>query len=339
MAIAMIGVIAVMVAGTIGGSFERIGAGFFADIGRIQLIGIAQAATDSTAPVAEVRHPTVASLTPAAEDLICSIGAGAHLVGVSNYDATPAAAGLPRVGDYQTVDWEKLSALHPDILIVQIAPDRMPAGLQQRAASLGARVVNIQIETLTDIHREMLRLGDELGESAGAAAAARAMQNRLDQTRQVCAGAPKVRTLLVRDADSLAVIGPRTFLDELLTIAGGTNVLAAGTPRYPSIDRETLASLAPDAVILVLPGASPQVIQSGRRYWAAMPEVPAVRQGRVFVIDDPRAQIPGAAVADIAQKLAEDLHPELMASAASRSTSSRAMGPQSAVSPVAGTQP
>jgi iron complex transport system substrate-binding protein len=308
-------------------------------------LSVAQGATNATAPADEpagadlpaaaARHPTVASLTPAAEDLICGIGAAAHLVGVSNYDATPEAAGLPRVGDYQTVDWEKLSALHPDILIVQIAPDRMPAGLQQRAAALGARLINIQIETLADIRREMLHLGQELGETPAAEAAVRTMQRRLEQTRQACAAGPKVRTLLVRDADSLAVIGPGTFLDELLTIAGGTNVLPAGTSRYPSIDRETLAALAPDAVVLVLPGESAQVIQSGRRYWAAMPEVPAVRQGRVFVIDDPLAQIPGAAVADIAEKLAEELHPDLMRDSAGHEGAGASS--QSAVSRSAGT--
>jgi ABC-type Fe3+-hydroxamate transport system substrate-binding protein len=275
-------------------------------------------------PVSVARHPTVASLTPAAEDLICGIGASAHLVGVSNYDATPVAAGLPRVGDYQTVDWEKLSALHPDLLVVQIAPDRMPAGLQQRAAAMGARLINIQIETLADIRREMLDLGKELGETAGAEAAVQVMQRRLDQTRQACAALPKVRTLLVCDASSLAVIGPGTFLDELLTIAGGTNVLPPGTSRYPTIDRETLAGLAPDAVALVLPGASAQVIQSARQFWAAMPEVPAVRQGRIILIDDRRAQIPGAAVADIAQQLAEELHPGLVLDGAGHEASSRA---------------
>jgi iron complex transport system substrate-binding protein len=175
-----------------------------------------------------------------------------------------------------------------------------------------------------------------LGQTTAAEAAVQTMQRRLEQTRQACAAEPKVRTLLVRDADSLAVIGPGTFLDELLTIAGGTNVLPTGTSRYPSIDRETLASLAPDAVVLVLPGESAQVIQSGRRYWAAMPEVPAVRQGRVFVIDDARAQIPGAAVADIAQKLAEQLHPDLMRDGAgheepgtvtTQSAASRSAGP------------
>lgn len=254
-------------------------------------------------------RPTAASLSPAAEDIICAIGATQHLVGVSNYDATPAAAGLPRVGDYQSVDWEKLTALHPDLVIVQIAPDRLPPGLADRCAALPAKLVNVQIETLADIHREMLDLGTDLNEQSAAQTAAADLQRRLDDLRQRYANLPRVRTLLVDESAALSVIGPGTFLDELLTIAGGSNVMPAGTSRYPSIDRETLEALAPSAVVLILPSASPQVREQATQFWAAMPQVPAVREHRIIIIDDPRAQIPGAAVAQIAQQLAAALHP------------------------------
>src|ERR1043166_2750016 len=68
-----------------------------------------------TAPPAS--HPTiltVASLVPAATDLILGMNAADHLIAVSNWDPDrPEIAHLPRVGDYRTIDWEKLSELHP----------------------------------------------------------------------------------------------------------------------------------------------------------------------------------------------------------------------------------
>src|SRR6184192_363303 len=64
----------------------------------------------SAAPAGKV-EPTVASLSPAATDLLVGIGAADHLVAVSNYDARrQEIEGLPRVGDYRTQDWEKLAA-------------------------------------------------------------------------------------------------------------------------------------------------------------------------------------------------------------------------------------
>src|SRR4051812_36065934 len=69
----------------------------------------------STQPSRAGKHPTVASLVPAATDLILGMQAGEHLVAVSNWDAPQAAiAGLPRAGDYRDVDWEKLTQVRPE---------------------------------------------------------------------------------------------------------------------------------------------------------------------------------------------------------------------------------
>jgi ABC-type Fe3+-hydroxamate transport system substrate-binding protein len=61
--------------------------------------------------------------------MLLGMGAGEHLVAVSNYEAAPEVKDLPRVGDYQTTDWETLARVRPDVMIIQIAPDRLPPGL------------------------------------------------------------------------------------------------------------------------------------------------------------------------------------------------------------------
>src|SRR4051794_5058399 len=75
---------------------------------------------DSAAAVASTQPAkiTVASLVPAATDLLIGMGAGDRLVAVSNFDAKRGATrALPRVGDYQTIDWERLASLRPNIMI------------------------------------------------------------------------------------------------------------------------------------------------------------------------------------------------------------------------------
>src|SRR5262249_48805549 len=76
---------------------------------------------------------TIASLSPAATDMLVGLGANDHLVAVSNYESSPQVKDLPRVGDYQTTDWETLARLRPSVMIIQIAPDRVPAGLKEKA--------------------------------------------------------------------------------------------------------------------------------------------------------------------------------------------------------------
>src|SRR5687767_218730 len=76
--------------------------------------------------------PTVASLVPAATDLLIGMGAGDHLVAVSNFDTRPDAGHLARVGDYRSTDWEMLARIRPDVMVIQIDESKVPAGMRQR---------------------------------------------------------------------------------------------------------------------------------------------------------------------------------------------------------------
>ena len=83
------------------------------------LVGCDKTASAPAAPSSKI---TVASLVPAATDVIVNMGAGDHLVAVSNWDPKlPALASLPRAGDYRTVDWETIAQAKPSKMIVQFA--------------------------------------------------------------------------------------------------------------------------------------------------------------------------------------------------------------------------
>src|SRR5579862_2476565 len=125
--------------------------------------GCGRAPAPTTAP-ANIDSPRVASLVPAATDLLLGMGAGEHLVAVSSYDADPRAASLPRVGDYLSTDWEQISQLRPEIVITQYGDGKTPQGFRDRAAALGIRQVNLRIERLDDVFAALDTLGDACGE-------------------------------------------------------------------------------------------------------------------------------------------------------------------------------
>lgn len=260
----------------------------------------------TTTAVREVR-PTVASLVPAATDLLLGMGVGDHLVAVSHYDTRrPGTANLPRVGDYQNFDWEQLGVLRPDLLIVFMDPQRMPVALRQRAEQLQITLVNCRTERLADIYAEIDHLGQLVREPAKAAMAASELRRRLDAVRRRVASLPPAPTLVVREATGDGVVGRDTFINDILEIAGGVNVV--NNPGWPSLDREMLVSLKPQVIVELLPEASPQVIGQARQVWQTMPAVPAVANGRVYIIDQWWAVQPGVHVADLAEKMAELLH-------------------------------
>jgi iron complex transport system substrate-binding protein len=268
--------------------------------------------TASTNPSTQ-RALTVASLAPAATDLIIGMGAGAHLVAVSNFDFDrPGQPKLPHVGDYQNTDWERLGDLRPSFIIVQMEADRVPAGFRDRAVGIGATIIDIQIENLADIGKTIDQLGVALNETGKATDARNRLMSRLEAVRKRVAAEAPVATFLTIDERGNASAGPGTFLDEILTIAGGRNVLAGTSTHWPAIDKERLISLSPEAVVELMPGASPQVLAQANDFWATLPQIPAVAHGRTYQITDQWALTPGIEVADLAEHLAALLHPKLM---------------------------
>lgn len=258
-------------------------------------------------------QPRVASVTPAGTDLLLGIGAADHLVAVSNFDGDrEGIAGKPRIGDYQTIDWEKLASVHPQILLIQESANRVTDAINQRSNDLGIRIVNLRIETIEDIFDEMALLAQAVGETDNGKRAVLRIQNQLAAVQASVAGEPQVRTLIVTNDNGLDVAGPDTFLDELLTIAGGQNVAAGLGKRYASLDRETLVSMSPDVVIQLLPDGdkTPQVMAQAAQFWTSLSDLPAVKNHRVYTVTDWYALEPSVHVGDLAAQFAHLLHPQ-----------------------------
>jgi ABC-type Fe3+-hydroxamate transport system substrate-binding protein len=269
-------------------------------------LGCGSRNSSSATQQADDSTPHIVSLVPAATDMLLAMGAGDRLVAVSNYDLTPATASLPRVGDYQTTDWEKISQLRPGVIVTEFGPGRTPPGFTERCASLGIRQLNLQIQRLDDIYTALAQLGDATGMPDRAATAEKQLRNQIAALRQRIAGDPPVPALIVTGEDALMVAGAGNYLDDLLTAAGGKNVVTA--PGYPTLDREKLAILAPQVILQLLPSAGPRELASARQLWATLPDIPAVRNHRVVIITDWYAELPGYEVGDLAEKFAEAMH-------------------------------
>jgi iron complex transport system substrate-binding protein len=248
-------------------------------------------------------HRKIASLVPAATDMLLGMGARDHLVAVSNYDTDARVKDLPRVGDYQTTDWETLARVRPDVMIIQLLPERVPAGLTQRAAELGIELVNVKIVNLEDVFSAMQQLGAVAGETEKGREATRKLRERLDEVKGRGARRPAVRTLVFRNSTMKDVVGAGNFLDDLLKVLNVDNVAAALGNSWPSIDREKIVELSPDVIILLLPGATDGEVRQARRFWEGMERVPAVKHGRVSVMTEDYALLPGARLGEMAERI------------------------------------
>ena len=259
---------------------------------------------------APATRPTIASTVPSATDLIVGMGAADQLVAVSTYDAgRPDVGRRPKAGDYQTIDWEQVTKLRPSTLVTFVSADRQPAGVRDRAAKLHIKLLNVPIDRLTDLDPAIDSLGTALDRPDLAAAAKQHLKDQLDAVTRRVKGQPPVSALIVLSPDATAVAGSDTFLDDVLQKAGGTNAAARLHQNWPRIDREMLLSLKPDVVIQLVPGGKPQEVAQAKATWARFRSVPAVAHDRVCILTDPYVEQPGWHLPDLAERMAECLHP------------------------------
>ena len=249
----------------------------------------------------------VVSLSPAATDLLLAMGAADRLAGVSTYDSEPRVSTLPRVGDYENVDWERIATLAPKHMIVQMAADRVPTGFRERAARLGITVHVVQIDRLQDILNQCGEIASAVGCAEQGEKLRTSLGQRLLIVKASVAGKPRLRTLLVTNADGLGVAGRETYLDDLLTAAGGANVVTARG--YVKLDREALLALSPDAIVRLAPSPTAAQREAMKAAWENLADLPAVKKGRVLTIQEPWALMPGAHVGELAARFARFLHP------------------------------
>ncbi|MFI5380975.1 MAG: ABC transporter substrate-binding protein [Tepidisphaerales bacterium] len=252
-------------------------------------------------------RPTIVSLVPAATDLIVGMGAADHLVAVSNYDRREGPiADLPRAGDYANIDWERIASLRPDVLIVFMAPERMPPALKQKAEEYHLRLANVRIERLEDVFGQLRVVGDLVQEPAKAAAVAARLRQQLDAVRARTAGQAKVPTLIVREASLMGVVGRENFLNDLLEIAGGENVI--DTPGWPQIDKEKLLACRPGVIIHLMPGADAAAVAQARAAWRNLPLGDETRE-HIHILTDWHLLQGGVHVGQTAEEFARVLHP------------------------------
>jgi iron complex transport system substrate-binding protein len=256
----------------------------------------------------------IVSLVPALTEMLFAIGAGSHVVGVSNFDNfPPEARALPRVGALIDPDTERILALRPTLVIVY--------GSQQDAAArfgrAGISTFSYRHGGIATILSTIRELGKVTGKNAEAARLATDLRARIDAVHERVRGLPQPRTLVVIDREpgtlrGLYAAGGFGFLNEMLEAAGGRNVFADVMTESVQPSHETLLARAPEVILEVrAEGMGPKEGPDARQVWSGLASIPAVRTRRIFVLVGQHLVVPGPRLAQGVEALARALHPEV----------------------------
>ena len=265
--------------------------------------------------VAAVQQPArrIVSLVPAVTEMLFAIDAGPQVVAVSSYDDfPPEVKSLPRVGALLDPDVERVLALRPDLVVSYGSQ----TDLQGQLGRVQIPVFSYRHAGMDGIFQTLAALGTATGHRAEADRLAQRLRAELDAIRARVKGRARPRTLLVFERDpatlrGLYVSGGRGFLHDMLDIAGGENVFADVLREAVQPSHETLLTRSPDVIIEVsATGLLTDDTSDERKVWAPLGSIPAVRTGRIYLMNGQHLVVPGPRVAQGTEALARALHPE-----------------------------
>lgn len=257
----------------------------------------------------------IVSTSPAVTEVLYALGLGDRVVGVTTFcHYPPEASKKTKIGDYMRPNLEVIVGLKPDLVILETTGVRS-------SVRLGIPTLEVENGTLKGIYESIRRIGNAAGVPERAAALESGIRSELDGIRSRTARLPRRRTLFVagrtpgRIEDVIAA-GRSSHVTELIEIAGGTNLFSDAVATYSKVSLEALIARNPEVIIDMGEMAQTEGVTEAEkravvRLWAArMPQLAAVKQGRVYAVASDIFVVPGPRIVQAAREFARMIHPE-----------------------------
>jgi iron complex transport system substrate-binding protein len=267
--------------------------------------------TDAAGHIVRLDRPAhrVVSLIPSATETLVAIGAAGDLIARTRYDNAPEVAALPSVGGALDASVETIVSLRPDLVIAWQSESRQVT--RERLVALGIPVIVLRTEDTTDIFRGIASLGRLTGRDSAATAVASSIRATLDSVHHAAAGRPEPKVLYVGFTDPPMTAGPRTFIGQLISLAGGKSIFTDSSQLWPNVAMEEIVRRDPDILIVPVGDSAANSLERLRKLtgWRALR---AVRDGHVVSVSADLLNRPSPSIARSARVLLDAIHPEVV---------------------------
>ncbi|MGF6982899.1 iron complex transport system substrate-binding protein [Paraburkholderia atlantica] len=265
--------------------------------------------TDDSGATVTLAAPAqrVISLAPHVTELLYAAGGGPKMVGAVSYsDYPPEAKQLPRVGDNKALDLERIVALKPDLIVVWRHGNAQRQ--LERLRELHVPLFFSEPRRLDDIAVSLTKLGQLLGTSTSADAAAAVYRDDIARLRARYANRPVVSVFYQVWDRPLMTLNGEHMISDVIALCGGRNVFADLQPLVPTVSTEAVLAANPQAIVTAAPGATqPDTTLPQLDAWRAWPRLAAVANNNLFAIDGDLINRPAPRIAQGARQLCEDL--------------------------------
>jgi iron complex transport system substrate-binding protein len=258
------------------------------------------------------RPQRIVSLSPNLTEIVFALGLGDRVVGVSNNCDWPAdAKHKPKMGTFWQPNTEAIIAAKPDLVVCEsFLQHKEVAETLKRA---GLNVVSLRAESIDELYNAIIQIGSAAGCSDKAEPLAAKIKSELDQIRTKASPAKKVKVLWAVQTEPMRVVGVKTFVNEIIDLAGGQNVIAPTGDQYPSVGTETILTSGAEVIIQSAMGTEDIARQqeTAEKFWNRFANLPAVKDKKVYVLEADTVLRLGPRLPDGVMAVAKLLHPEL----------------------------
>ncbi len=267
----------------------------------------------------------VVSLAPSITEILFALGLDDYVVGVDKYsNYPPRVVELVRegkikvVGGYWNPDIEKIVELKPDLVLASAG---VPSHVQllSKFKELGIKVVYLKsssAQNVYDVFYDIRLVASIFRVDERAEKIVNSIEAKIENITSTLAKANttpvKVLILLGPPSWGLWTSGSGTFIDYIITIAGGVNI-AGKYHGWIQLSYEDILSANPDVIIVTVMGLDPKDVLSELAK-TPLNETNAFKKGNVYVLTGEADDIltrPGPRVGDAVELVAKILHPEL----------------------------
>lgn len=250
----------------------------------------------------------IVSMIPSATETVCALNACDLLIGRDQYSNYPPEVNdLPELGNGFVPNLEAIVALEPDLVIVDESGD-----LANQLRELGIPVYAGTAQTFTEVFEKISDIGKLINREKEAAFLNLKLRTDLVNVHKLIAAAQMPTVFYELDSTPYSV-GPESFIGEIISLAGGDNIVTADLGAFPKLDPEFIVAANPE-IILLADAAYGESAESlaARAGWA---DIAAISSGKVYELSPEQVDIinrPGPRIIDALFLLAQIFHPDMI---------------------------
>lgn len=253
----------------------------------------------------------IISLAPSNTEVLFALGLGDKVVGVTDLcDYPEEAQEIEKVG-FVEINLEKIVDLEPDLVLYIGGTAQLEK--TQTMEDLGLTVLVLAPSDIEGIFADIELVGRTTGTEDEAVDLVSELRARMDEVLSRVAQA-KRQPLVFYELDATDparpwTAGPGSFIDALITMAGGVNLGASAEMEWAQFSTEEVIAQDPEIIILgdANYGVTAESVEE-RPGWGV---ITAVKAGAIYPIDDTLVSRPGPRIVDGLEELARIIHPEL----------------------------